>query len=215
MPANPSAEGTLNGGRLCRAVTRARLHGTLCVSRVLGVSLPLRLCRAAQPCQNGPSRLPGQPWRGTEPCCVPLIAAWKGCACFTPEGGHSDGHLPGSSYCKFRASNSVAVHICGRLNGDHTRPGNVLMKWGGPCGEVWVPLPASCQLPAPGMQAFLGKSLAPAKRPLPGEGTALGSGMSLLPACGGADGAPGLQGDSARCHGGAAAFPCQRAGAPP
>lgn len=146
MPANPSPEGTLNGGRLCRAVTRARLHGTLCVSRVLGMSLPLRLCRAAHPCQNGPSRLPGQPWRGTEPCCVPLIAAWKGCGCFTPEGGHSDGHLPGSSYCKFRASNSVAVHICGRLNGDHTRPGNVLMKWGGPvvrCGYLSPPAAGS------------------------------------------------------------------------
>ena len=51
----------------------------------------------AHPCQNGPARLPGQPRRGTEPCCVPLVAARKGCSCFTPQGGHSDGHLPWAS----------------------------------------------------------------------------------------------------------------------
>lgn len=85
--------------------------------------------------------------------------------------------ISGSSYFKFLPGDSAAAHTCGRLNGDHTRLGNVhTPKNGLPCGEVWIPL-----LPAPRMRAFLGNPRAPAKKPHTlGEGVALGLETPLL-----------------------------------
>lgn len=134
------------------------------------------------PCPDGPSQLPGQPWRAGAALCASRMQLGRGLPA-SPQRKAAVMGISGCSYFKFLAGDSAAAHACGRLNGDHTLPGNVCAphhtpKNGLHCGEVWVPL-----LPAPGMRVFLGKSRAPAKRPhpTPGEGIALGLETPLLP----------------------------------
>lgn len=168
------------GGRPCKAVTQAQLH------RALWVPWPLRLTfmegAGDLPCRDGPSWLPGQPWRAGAALCASRMQLGRLCL-FPPQRKAAVVGISGCSYFfKFPASDSTAAHACEQLNGDHTHPGTstphttprrTAALWRG----------VGTTLPAPGMRAFL-KLPCPCQEvstPRPGEGIALGLGCALLP----------------------------------
>ena len=82
------------------------------------------------------------------------------------------------------------------------------MKGGGPCGEVWVPLPASSQLPECGL-SWENPSLLP-RGPSQGKAPPWALGR---PSCLCVEVQTGRQACRVTQQG--TPFPCQRAGAPP